>query len=278
MKSMPSPLQITQSLTPPFHITHCHSYADHQLQMTTPRLPESSDFPSSLTYTLTPSKTPPSKASQNLLILIHGLGDTHLPFAALGSNLNLPETACLAIRGPIPLPFEITGFHWGDDIIFDQSTGGLDSDSGFKKTRKLLREVVEKTLVTKCGWDTRKIFFLGFGQGGMVALDVAVGAKDTEYGGVISIGGALPSDSENIVEGRRSKTPVLLLGAAKNSAIDMAAEKNVRGAFEFVQVVKWAAMDGDGMMRTRDEARPIMEFFGRRLGSRVGVPEGAVEL
>lgn len=246
--------------------------------MTTPRLAEPSDFPPSLTYILTPSTTPPSKASQNLLILIHGLGDTHLPFAALGSNLNLPETACLAIRGPVPLPFEITGFHWGDDIIFDHSTGGLDGDSGFNKTRKLLREVIEETLVKKCGWNTRRIFLLGFGQGGMVALDVPAGTKDTEYGGVISIGGALPSGSENSSEGRRSKTPVLLLGAAKNSAIDTAAEKKVRGAFEFVQVVKWAGRDGDGMMRTREEARPIMEFFGRRLGSRVGVPEGAVEL
>lgn len=246
--------------------------------MTTPRLPESSDFPPHLTYILTPSTTPPSKASQNLLILIHGLGDTHLPFAALGSNLNLPETACLAIRGPIPLPFEITGFHWGDDIIFDHSTGGLDGDSGFNKTRKLFREVVEETLVKRCGWDTRRIFLLGFGQGGMVALDVSAGTKNTEYGGVISIGGALPSDSENPCECRRSKTPVLLLGAAKNSAIDTATEKKVRGAFEFVQVVKWAGRDGDGMMRTREEARPIMEFFGRRLGSRVGVPEGVVEL
>lgn len=275
------PLTIHSHRASPRHsklnFTQCHSHADCPL-MTTPRLPESSDFPPSLTYTLIPSATPPAKPSQNLLILIHGLGDTHTPFATLGSNFNLPETACLAIRGPTPLPFEITGFHWGDDIIFDQSTGGLDGDSGFKRTQKLLREVVEDTLVKKCGWDTRRIFFLGFGQGGMVALDVPAGAKNTEYGGAISIGGVLPSDSEKPEKNMRSKTPVLLLGAEKNSAIDAVAEKKVRGAFEFVQVVKWSGRNGDGMMETREEARPIMEFFGRRLGSRAGVPEGAVEL
>lgn len=246
--------------------------------MTTPRLPESSDFPPSLIYTIIPSATPPSKPAQNLLILLHGLGDTHLPFATLGSNFNLPETACLAIRGPIPLPFEISGFHWGDDIIFNQSTGGLDDDSGFRRTRKLLKDVVEETLVKKCGWDTRRIFFLGYRQGGMVALDILGGANDAEYGGVVSMGGALPSDPQRTEEARKSKTPVLLLGASKNSAIDAAAEKRVRGTFEFVQVVKWPGRDGDGMMKTREEARPMMEFFGRRLASRVGVPEGAVEL
>ncbi|KAL0636745.1 hypothetical protein Q9L58_004227 [Maublancomyces gigas] len=246
--------------------------------MTTPRLPEPSDFPPSLIYTLTPSTTPPSKPSQNLLILLHGLGDTHVQFATLGSNFNLPETACLAIRGPIPLPFEIPGFHWGDDIIFDESPSGLDSDSGFKRTRKLLKEVIRETLVKKCGWDTRRIFFFGYRQGGMVALDILVRARDKEYGGVISVGGVLPSDSEKVKETRKSKTPVLLLGGSKNSAIDTATEREVREAFEFVQVVKWVGRGGDGMMRTSEEARPIMEFFGRRLGSRVGVPEGAVEL
>lgn len=112
----------------------------------------------------------------------------------------------------------------------------------------------------------------------MVALDILVGANDTEYGGVISIGGVLPSDSEKVEKTKKSKTPVLLLGASKNSAIDAATEKKVRESFEFVQVVKWAGRDGDGMLRTSEEAKPIMEFFGRRLGSRVGVPEGAVEL
>ncbi|KAI5851291.1 Phospholipase/Carboxylesterase-domain-containing protein [Morchella snyderi] len=243
--------------------------------MSTHRLPESSDFPSGLAYTL---KTP-AKAAQNILILFHGLGDTHEPFAALGTNLNLPETACLAIKGPTPLPFDITGFHWGDDIIFDQSTGGLDGDSGFKRTRKLLREVVDESLVKKCGWNPRSIFFLGFGQGGMVAVDIPAGNKSIEYGGAISIGGALPSDVEKLeAGGLKSATPVLLLGAEKNSVIDKAAEEKMKQRFDFVKVVKWGGRDGDGMMKSREEARPIMEFFAKRLRSMQGVPEGAVEL
>lgn len=153
--------------------------------------------------------------------------------------------------------------------MFDQSTGGLDGDSGFRRTRGSMKEVVES--LVGCGWRPRQIFFLGFGQGGMVALDSVVG--ETEYGGVVSIGGVLPADSEG-----RGKTPVLVLGAERNSAVGKKEEERLRGVFESVEVVRWSGRDGDGMMRTREEARPIMEFFGRRLGSRAGVPEGAVEV
>ena len=37
---------------------------------------------------------------ENLLILLHGLGDTHVPFANLGKQLKLPQTASLALRAP----------------------------------------------------------------------------------------------------------------------------------------------------------------------------------
>ena len=37
---------------------------------------------------------------ENLLILLHGLGDTHVPFANLGKKLKLPQTATLALRAP----------------------------------------------------------------------------------------------------------------------------------------------------------------------------------
>jgi hypothetical protein len=37
---------------------------------------------------------------ENLLVLLHGLGDTHLPFAKLGRSLSLPQTAVLALCAP----------------------------------------------------------------------------------------------------------------------------------------------------------------------------------
>lgn len=51
------------------------------------------------------------------------MGDTHAPFAKLGTQMNLPETACLSIKALEPLPFEPGSFHWSDDLIFDNSVG-----------------------------------------------------------------------------------------------------------------------------------------------------------
>jgi predicted esterase len=86
--------------------------------------------------------------------------------------MNLPETACISIQGPQGL-LDLGGFHWGDDIIFDSSNGGLDPDAGFKQSTTLLKGVVQDVLIQKCGYKMREIMVFGFGQGGMAGLNLA---------------------------------------------------------------------------------------------------------
>ena len=107
-----------------------------------------------------------------MLILLHGLGDGHDAFATLGRQMNLPETACVSVRGPKAL-LDLEGAHWGDDIIFDSTTGGLDADSGLKESTELLKILIKESLVDKCGYAPRDVVLFGFGQGGMVALSAA---------------------------------------------------------------------------------------------------------
>ena len=107
-----------------------------------------------------------------MLILLHGLGDGQDAFATLGRQMNLPETACVSVRGPKAL-LDLEGAHWGDDIIFDSTTGGLDADSGLKESTELLKILIKETLLDKCGYAPRDIVIFGFGQGGMVALSAA---------------------------------------------------------------------------------------------------------
>lgn len=82
--------------------------------------------------------------------------------------MNLPETACISVQGPQNL-LDLGGFHWGDDLIFESTSGGLDVDAGFKQTNKLLDSAV-KALLENCGYKHREVLFFGFGQGGMAAL------------------------------------------------------------------------------------------------------------
>lgn len=213
---------------------------------------------------------------------MHGLGDLHNSFTTLGTQLSLPETAVLSIQAPNSLPIEGEAYHWGDDVIFDNSTGGLDSDAGFKKTRALLTEIVDSTLVGRCGWRTRGIFFFGYAQGGMAALDFVLSRPGVEFGGVVSVGAGAPAKVEVEVEGKgeggKSGTPVLVCAAEKGSVVSEAGEKRLEELFGEAKVVRWKGRKEDGMMQNREELLPIMEFYGRRLGSVAGVPEGALEL
>lgn len=244
-----------------------------------PRLPVVADFPPSLSLTITPP--PASQQALNILILLHGLGDTHIPFSRLASQLNLPYTAIISLRGPTPVPVLFTGsdapsFHWGDDVLFDQATGEIDMDCGFKASSVVIGEVVvKKILVGKCGYRARDINFMGFGQGGMAALEIVGNEFNTEYGGVISIGGRLPASS--ISSTSKAKTPLLVLGGSRSKQVTRQAVDKLKERFGAVEYVKWNKPE-DTMPGSRDEMVPLMRFWARRLKSRAGVPEGAVEI
>lgn len=86
--------------------------------------------------------------------------------------MNLPETVCISVQGVHGL-LDLGGSHWGDDIIFDSTSGGLDADAGFKQATAMLRGLIEDDMIGKCSYKAREVFLLGFGQGGMAALSLA---------------------------------------------------------------------------------------------------------
>ena len=240
-------------------------------------LPSQADFPTSLVLSITPPPPGPSSHDShptNLLILLHGLGDTSVSFTNLGKQLALPETSFISLQAPTPLPFDLGGFHWGDDITFDQASGQMDFDTGFVKIVKTIKQdIIEDVLVKKCGYKPREVMLFGFGQGAMAALATAATMAE-ELGGIVSIGGPLPS-LEN--PAKAVKTPVLVLGGSSSTLITRTALDRLKAAFENIEYRKWNR-SGDGMPRNRDEMLPIMRFFARRLRSRAGVPKESVEV
>jgi len=176
------------------------------------------------------------------------------------------------------MPFDIEGAHWGDDIVFDEANGGIDVDTGFKKSTKIvLEDVIAKVLLEKCGYKLREIILFGFGQGGMLAMNVAAELGEQELGGVVSIGGALPISAPVLEVNKKSRTPLIVCKGYRNSAIKYEDEGKIKDTFEFVEIKEWSKT-GDGMPSNRDEMLPIMQFFARRLRSVRGVPKGSVEL
>jgi hypothetical protein len=111
----------------------------------------------------------------------------------------------------------------------------------------------------------------------MLPLYLTSTKRDVEFGGVISIGGRLPSSSSSNDKDGKSKTPVLICGGSKSTQVTRSAIDGLKERFGDVQYVKWGKSD-DSMPVNREEMLPIMKFLARRLLSREGVPEGAVEV
>ena len=203
------------------------------------------------------------------------------------------------------------GWHWGDDISLDQGTGELVMDTGFVAAGKVVGEVLKVVLghltggsaetwkegnlgTSKppggggSGFDARDVFLWGFGQGGMVALSLAE-AMGTEMGGVVSIGGKiaasrsamakavedLPEDVLDKKADGKVKTPVLLCGGNRHTAVTTNVLRDVKGRFGTVAYVKWER-EGDSMARNREEMLPIMKFLASRL--RMSTPAGMQEV
>lgn len=165
-------------------------------------------------------------------------------------------------------------------------------DAGFGRAGKtIVQDVVRGVLVGKCGYSLREMLVFGFGQGGMVGLNVAreLGVSSSgsdqktsgELSGVISIGAPYPlsasSMAGNTTSSGKNRTPVLLVAGRDSSAVTDGAVQRTKQVFEFVEVHRYARK-GDGMPRNRDEMLPVMQFFARRLRSMKGVPEGSVEI
>ncbi|KAL8870392.1 MAG: hypothetical protein Q9174_003558 [Haloplaca sp. 1 TL-2023] len=239
------------------------------------RQPLESDFSSHLALSIV--KAPAHQSPVNVLILLHGLGDSKESFTTLATQMALPETTCISLQAPSPLPFDLNGFHWGDDITFNPSLGEMDYDTGFSKSSRVIKEeVIEKVLVQKCGYQARNILLFGFGQGGMAAIGTAL-TSGLELGGIVSIGGPKPSESIISSGGAKNQTPIIILGGSSNTLVTQSALSSLKQDFRYVEYVKWSK-PGDSMPRNREEMMPIMKFLARRLQSRSGVPQDAVEV
>ncbi|KAI8976749.1 hypothetical protein BDB01DRAFT_304639 [Pilobolus umbonatus] len=130
----------------------------------------------------------------NLIIFLHGLGDTEASFAKLGSDMNIPQTAILAVRAPFPIPLIEDAYQWFPS--FDMNTGYLlppgapERMRGLMETRGRMDQLIDHMIV-HCGFKQRNIYLFGFLNGGTVAMDTLLFGKARQLGGVISIGGYL---------------------------------------------------------------------------------------
>lgn len=223
----------------------------------------------------------PSAGARNLLVLLHGLGDTPEPFAQLARKMALPQTAALALRAPIALPFGLAGSQW--HASFDKSSGEpiTPSPGEMRRLRSLERETRPRLLrlldlLDTCGWPAQRIFFLGYAQGGTAAIDSALHAT-SRLGGVVSVcGHCLPEAAAaglQPVRGGARATPLLIISAQHDAETTVPVARRL---FEAVQTA-FGCGANDGSVRMTElpgraslceseaQVRCMMKFFAEHL-------------
>ncbi|KIV86553.1 hypothetical protein PV11_02156 [Exophiala sideris] len=242
-------------------------------------IPSTNDFPTQLKPII---HLPPNNTPTNVILFLPGLGDTATNFQSFPRALNLPDALAITLNPPFPLPFPLgPGDHWSEDLHVDPATGELDQDSPVARAVQIIaHDVIVDVLINKFKYRADHIHLFGFGQGGSVAVSAPLhpSLSSISLGSVISIGGYLPQSTAT-TSSTKNRTPVLLLSGSRSvlASPESSPLKRVKSAYEFVTYHQWKKAD-DSMPKNRDEVLPMMQFWARRLKSRRGVPDDAVEI
>ncbi len=127
------------------------------------------------------------KIDTNLLVVVHGNGDNEVNFLRFAGKLNLPVTAMLSVRGPLSVGMQ--GHMWYPEMEGYRPTRGdrLRVKPVWEAGEFLAAQM---RLAEKAGWPAHRIFLLGHGHGGVVAVD-AVKRYGKMLGGVVASGDAV---------------------------------------------------------------------------------------
>ncbi|OQR98835.1 phospholipase/carboxylesterase [Thraustotheca clavata] len=185
--------------------------------------------------------------------------------------MELPQTdyalAVLSIRAPIALPFNL-GYSWYHAL---DDEGNLlpahaESELRLQSLQELLMEWKNLLVLLQMryGWPSSRIFLMGFGQGGDVALHIA-SLSQNRFGGVVCIEGSLLRQPANTL---KLGTPVLLLHRTNNYLVNDEMWKKCKTwckkcfisteskEFNTIQPIN---------LSSKDQMTPIMEFLANHL-------------
>lgn len=247
--------------------------------------PDPARFPSLLrVFSYVPS---PDGLNENLLILLHGLGDTHKNYESLGRTMAVPQTCCLALRAPLDLPFEL-GYGWFP--AFNQDDGSLITPTvqekrrlnGLAKAQQLLTDFLA-VLEREYDWEPSRVFLLGFSQGAVVAVRLALTLVDRPLGGVIAVSSSLLEEEAlatpigPTASAAPPRTPLLVTHGRRDRMVPLDQARrhlvHVRSRYGAAEaeaggkaLVQWKEYEkGHEMIKSREEMQDVMAFLAEHL-------------
>ena len=219
--------------------------------------------------------------NNNLLLLLHGLGDQPKCYHQLATRMTLPQTCFLSLAGPLHIPLleDEGGRSWFE--AFDDDYNLIEPKRGeerrlrsLDRTTALVSELIEK-IVDQCGFLYKEVHLFGFSQGGTCALEGHTrfrGAK--RLGGCVSISGSILPESiwaSGGSRGSKSEEPfgpvIVTVGGSETRVVRTEIDQSVKWLKEQGGDVRLHIVKGKGheMVSSRDETRELMSFWAETL-------------
>ena len=237
----------------------------------------------------------------NLLILLHGAGDTHRAFREFAKRMDLPQTATLSIHasscnnGFTTLPFNL-GYTWIEEMDY-AVTGDALADRDPRRLSSLNSAIDNLINILSSlypqegddsneGWIPERIFLFGYSAGACLLMETCLRLmkqKEMPLGGAICVAGGIkcempPDEKEKVDTSSEAThffegpTPVLLIVGSKDGNFPPNIARKASSLYNDTSATEESAAaifvkDGKGpaMVGSEDEMRFIMEFMAQRL-------------
>jgi phospholipase/carboxylesterase len=170
-----------------------------------------------------------------VLVLLHGLGSNERDLLGLGAGLD-PRFELISLRAPRPMGPDAFGWF---DVTFKPEGPVHDGPQAETARRAIVRFLEE--LKRRPGVDAERVFLLGFSQGAILGISVALTEPGLVRGVVAVSGRTLPELAE-----RKATGEVLVLHGTRDTRLPYALAENsrevlTRGAEGRAEVVRRGA-------------------------------------
>ena len=234
------------------------------VQESTPRFPRQDDFPG---LSIDILERTVDVDARNCVIILHDHAQTGPSLRSLALRLQkeLPETVFILVQ-----PSHTSSYNTNGGIYSYQDEAG--DVSVLRECRAILVDIVHRDLIGKCHFSPRNIIMFGHCQGGAAALEAAVLWGNIEFGGAISVGGAMPASAPDPCTSK-TRTPVFVLNGVLGKLED-AAIRRIREYFKHVESeIGPASIVGKSYA---EDSATYMDFFAHRLRSEEWAKEAVI--
>lgn len=148
---------------------------------------------------------------KNVIVAMHGFGDTASNFSSLGKEVEINDVLWLFPEGPRPVPMSMGGAQWFPLFEDPAKERSLSENLIFE----LCHSVAEQVQLP-----LEKFFILGFSQGASMALNCGLKMKQN-LAGIVALSGFIMQQIEmkDSLSSEKKSTPVFLAHGQQDQVV-----------------------------------------------------------